>query len=211
MNIIEKLNKIDVNDLKNIDYQKLLGGLKGRPDIIIIAVAVIGTILACSRIYSNNQNVIRTARAEIINLENKISSIEKYKKSQTELENFVAEIPEPVNEDNLMTLITDFAVKRQVQIESFSPTQKEKAPLHETNGLNLFISATDYKNLWLFINDIETSSYPIRVEKWHASVGSSTDTRQQPQPEGIRIQVQLEIASVNVTKNEKSEKSEETK
>lgn len=204
MNIIEKLNKIDVNDLKNIDYQKLLVGIKGRPDIMIIAAAVIGALLACSKIYGNNQHEIRAAREEITSLEDKISSIEEYKKSQAELQNFIAEIPEPVNEDNLLTLITDFAVKRQIQIESFSPTQKEKAPLHETSGLNLFISATDYKNLWLFINDIETSSYPIRVERWHASIGGTTGTQPQAKEEGIRIQVQLEIASVNVTKSEKS-------
>ena len=202
MDIIEKLNKINVKELQNIDYQKLLANIKTRPDIIIIAIAVAGTIFFCSKIYGDNQTKITTARTEIKNLEKKIEAIEKYKKRQDDLQGFVTQIPGPISEDNLINLITDFAVKHHVQIESFSPANKGTMPLYETAGLNLNLSVKDYKNLWLFIHDIEESAYPIHIGRWRASLeGGQTQTERGQLPhQEEKLLVQIEIVSVNVKK-----------
>jgi Tfp pilus assembly protein PilO len=130
-------------------------------------------------------------------LEEKTAGLDNYKKSQAELKEFIAQIHEPINEDNLMNLLTDFAVKRQIQIESFSPSQRKNTPLHETAGLTLNLSAGDYKNLWLFIHDIEESAYPIHIGACRIS---RSDQGSNSNREGSQFKVQLEIFSVSLKK-----------
>ena len=191
MNIIEKLNKMELKNLQNIDYTKLLTKVKGRPDLLITIGAIVAAVFISSKIYIHNSGKMDSTKKEIKALEEKITAINNYKQKEEELKQFVSHIPEPINGNNLMNLLTDLAVKRQIQIESFSPSADRNTPLSDMSGLILNLSSDDYKNLWLFIHDIEQSAYPIHIHRLKASSN-----------QGSKLSMQLEIVAVNLEKHE---------
>ena len=80
----------------------------------------------------------------------------------------------------------------KLAIESFLPAPGRGGALYEMAGISLNISANDYKNLCLFIHDIEEAPQPIHINKLKLT----------PSAEGTEIGVQLEIALVNLKKHD---------
>jgi len=189
--IINKLNKINVNDLKNIDHVKLLNSIKGRPDILLITAAVAAALLGSCKIVGQSQGEMKSTKEKIRVLEEKVTAIKDYKSSQSQLQEFTSQIPEPVDGDSLMNVLTDFASKRQIKIESFSPSKSRSETLYDTASLQLNVVSEDYKNLWLFIRDIEDSNRPIHIKRLKTS----------PSAAGSKISVQMEIITVNLKKD----------
>jgi hypothetical protein len=196
MNIIEKLNKIDVKELQTIDYAKSFNKLKSQPEVIVSAAVILVAIFLSFKIYNNTQDEMKSEQRKIKALEEKIAAYEGYKNAQADFNKFIEKIPQPISDDNLMNLLTDFADKRKVRIESFSPLGGKNSPLADTSGLSLIMSTEDYKNLWLFIHDIEESNSPIYISRLkilpaEGKEGAST----------TKIGVQLDVISVNIKKS----------
>ncbi|MDZ4243399.1 MAG: hypothetical protein U1D99_11275, partial [Candidatus Omnitrophota bacterium] len=115
---IKKLQSIDVKDLKNLDYQKILQDVKKRPDIIISSAVVVMALLISINLVSSHFRESQSLRNDIATLERKLSVVEDYKKVRDEMDAFMAQIPAPMAEQDLINILTDIAVKRRVQIES---------------------------------------------------------------------------------------------
>lgn len=206
---LNDLSKLDIKDLKNVDWRKALDQFRSRPDLIVNALAVIITFFLCINFYSKRQNEIKNVKYEISMLEGKIGAIDEYDIIKAELDQYVANIPQPISEDQLINQITDYAVARNIQIQSFSPAKKQTQPLYDLTSIILKVTADDYANLWLFINDIEKSPYTMRVERWSGFMGPSAGTArpsrrrtdQSIETEDLVLNVEIEIASINI-KNE---------
>jgi hypothetical protein len=208
---LKDLSQIDVNELKNLNYNKIVEELKKQP-LVLIGVAVsIGTLIFCVQFYSKSQRETIVARAEIPKLESKIATINEYEKLQQELKNFFNETKTPLTGEELMSQITDFASKYDIQIESLSPTKEQDETLFHITSINLSISGQNYRDIILFLYDIEHHLSSIRILKYstrlegenqaggrksivtHNEVGAKT---------GKTFKINMEIASVAIKKNE---------
>lgn len=204
--LTKKLNNIDISDLQKINYKKLLNDLQKRPDVIIIIVAILITLYVSPKLYMNRRKELGTLIQETATLKKKDKAIDAYNAAQTELKEFIDNIPEDIGETAFMNQMTDFAESRHVQIKSFSPAKRRSEPLYALTSIVLDVSAQNYKDIWLFIHDIEKSPYSIRIDNWKGTRGggsqanrgrrqatSTTSTEHQ-------INVKLEIASIRFKK-----------
>ena len=211
MNLAD-LSKIDIKDLQKIDYAKLLQDLKKRPDILISIVFVLATLSFSVNAFTKKKGELSSLQQEVSKLEEKIKVIDSYEAVKKELTDFLANIPEKILENDLINKVTDFAVSRNVQIESYTPMSKQSSPLYDLTSIDLNVSAPDYKNVWLFMNDIEKSKYAIRVENWAGSMDAKGDSRNNSRKRVLSggagvasdqpsIGFRLEISAINL-KNE---------
>ena len=193
-----QLNKIDIKDLKNIDYVKLAQVIKKRPDALINTVAIVGLLFFTFQFYTKRQIEVSKLKKEITASESKLEIIEIYNQTQTGLKEFMADVPKKITADDLINLVTDFAVASNVQIESFSPAKKQSESLYDLTSIILNISADDYKSIWLFIHNIEKSEYAVRIDNWTGYMGTRTGRqRQNITADTSSIKATLEIASIN--------------
>lgn len=202
---LAKLSKLDIKDLQKIDYKQLLQDLRKKPDLAICIVAGLLTVLFCLQTFSKGMMAAEKVKSDIRLMEEKNSALDAYNKSKSDLDEFLNKIPEPITENGLMDKITDLAVARNVQIESFVPTKNQNEPLYTLSSITLNVAARDYKNMWLFIHDIETSPYAIRIENWTGNMGPRSQSgrrREASNPNELWINVRVEVAAVNI-KNEK--------
>ncbi len=212
MDIIKKLQNLDLNDLKNIDlktinYEKILNFFKAHLDKTIVAASVLATLFFSFQYFIKKHAEITTVSNQITQLEKKIAAIKEYDAVDKKTNDFLNLIPPPVSDEDFMNKLTDFADKRNIQIKSFAPTKRQAMKLYDASSLNLNVTTHDYKNLWLFIHDIETSPLNIRIDDLNCRLGTGGENRRsQPEiPMGNEnkspIDVQLEISLINFKKD----------
>lgn len=205
MNLIQKLNSLDIKDLKQLDYDKLLQEVKKKPDIIIIAGLILLTFFFSISYFSKHQRQLKNIRNEISLLKDKNETIEKYNQMKTKLDKFEARILPPVSETEFINKITDYAVNQKMQIESLSPSFKEERELVQLTRIKMRLAAKSYEDIWLFVYDIEESPQNFRIDSWKVDMGVPSNQRQgNDSTTGLEqqiINVDLEISSINF-KNE---------
>jgi hypothetical protein len=202
MNLAE-LSRLDIKDLKKVNYHKTWEEVRKRPDILVNLISILLTIALVVHIYAKNHEGTRAVRTETALLEKKIVSIEAYNEVKGELNAFLGTIPAGINEEDFINKVSDFALAREVQIKSFSPVGKKDETFFQSTRFVLNITASHYAKIWLFIQDIEQSAYPFRIENWQGSNGGSPDARRRnagtagQKPEDFQVFVQMEIAFIN--------------
>jgi len=204
MNLAD-LSRMDVKDLQKIDPKKLLDVLRNRNDILMnIGIVVLTVILVINIISQAGQN-IRKIKQEISKMEEKIAVINTLDTIKTELKEYLDNVPEAIDKDQLATMLTDWAAARGVKIVSVSPVKTKNADLYDTFSIDLNIETDSFKNLWLFIHDIESAPYALRIDRWQMEP-TSQFRRYYPYtadaPQTLTLKVNTTLASVNVKKDE---------
>lgn len=207
---IPDLSKIDIQDLQKLDYMKLLQELKKRPDVLITVVLVLVTLILSVNIFMKKSQELQSLQQEISKLEAKDKVIAQYDTAKKELTDFLVNIPKTLLENDLINTVTDFAVARSVQIESYTPARKQSLAIYDLTSISLNVTAAEYKNIWLFVNDIEKSKYAIRVENWSGSTDVTTRNTASRKinlsdlnPVQSGVTARLEIAAINLKSEEK--------
>lgn len=191
------IRKMDINELQNIDYQKLLSGVGKKPDTAISIVLVLLGILFSFNLLMKSQSEKKAIQNKIVEMQTKLEIVTQYKKAEEELENFIKNQPPKMTEDGFINKITDFAVKNSIQIESFSPAQNKSDPVYDLTSINLTASAADFNDVGLFIKDIENSKSNIRINNWSGNMGVSKNaSRINEDTAQSRVNFRLDIALV---------------
>jgi len=211
-NFIARLNNIKIEDLKNLkdlDYKKILHDVLKKPDIVVIIVVVAITFFVSVFYFQKRNKEAKIYDREIPALEEKIKTIEEYNKVTDELQNIIDNIPEPITEGELIDFLTNVAMKYSAQIKSFSPAIEKEKNLHNLVEMTVSISVKDYRDLWVFINTIEKSAYPLRIESWAGQANLMTGSGNRRSTRGARrktlddekdkmITANLKIAILNI-------------
>jgi len=199
---LSELSKLDIKDLQKIDYNQLGKEVTKRPDYIIIAVSIIMTLFLSLHFFSKNRKMASALKLEVQTLEDKVAVIEEYTDTKAELTALQDAIPEPLTQEGLINLVSDFAFKRNLQISSLTPGQTEEEKYHDVISVHVQIESSDFKNIWLFVHDIESSKLALRVDEWRGSRGSSTGSRSRRRPSQANINrkmnFQIQISVVNL-------------
>ena len=192
---LQDFKKIDINDLKNLDFAKILEEILAKPDMAANAALVILSLFVMFQIFNGRQGEIKTLKGKLEQLEKKGAVIETYHATQKQFTAFISNLPKGVPEDTVIEKLTDFAANHDVQILSFSPAKMESKKFYDKVIVNLNIISKNYKNLCLFVNDIENSPYALRLERWG---GFMEEAEKNNTP---AIHAQITVASI-IFKNE---------
>jgi len=198
MNLAD-LSRMDIKDLQKIDYKKMVETLRKRNDILINLIIVLLSLILTVNIMSKSGKKIRSIKKEIGKLEKKITVINNLDAVKAELQEFSETIPEALGEDDLATKLTDWAVARDINIVSVSPVKTKEEDLHNTSSIDLNIETDDYAKLWLFVNDIESSPYALRIDRWQIKPsGQYRSQRGSLEPVSLRLLANTTVTTVQI-------------
>lgn len=160
---LKDLKNIDLNDLRNIDVEDIKNVLLSRLDITI-NIALIGlTLFGTIYIFNWHRGKTSQLQNKIIELEEKKQIVKHHTKIKKEFDAFVDAFPSFMTKDELGKKLSEYAVDNNVQIISFSPQENKNKGLYDISSFKLRASSTEFKDLILFLKDIEKAPYSIRV------------------------------------------------
>lgn len=200
---IKDLSKLDINDLKNLDFAKIQEGILAKPDLAVNVALVLLSLFAMFQIFNSRQGEIRNMKGQLEELEKKSAIVDTYHSTQKQLTDLIGSLPKGIQEDKVIDQLTDMAANRNVQILSFSPAQRESKRYYDKIVVNLNIVSNSYKNICLFVNDIEQSPYAMRLEKWSGSMEDISSLSQTTEISSTQANINAQITAVSINfKNE---------
>ncbi|MCD4779375.1 MAG: type 4a pilus biogenesis protein PilO [Candidatus Omnitrophica bacterium] len=193
MNLLKKLNSIDMQDLKNIDVGQLVDLLRSRVDLLANVIVVLLTIILAVYWPIQSLKQKKDNQSSINQYKEKQDILDQHAVIESDYNAYVETFPKSVSSDQLTNIISIMAVKNSVQIVSFSPAQRNSNDYRDIINVRIQIASEDYANIILFVKDLEASEYSMRVERW---ISDSARTIYNEQ--GSMIKADLEIASVSL-------------
>ena len=191
-----KISELTTLDVKKVDFAQLQDSLLKRQDIVVNGLLIIASLFFMVQTFTGKQKEAEQLKTKITDLEKKIEVIELNTKATNNFKKFFDELPKGMSEDAIIDRLTDFAEKRNIRITSVSPAKSENKDIYARTTVNIIISAGSYKDLCLFLYDIENSlDSNLRIDKW-----SGTLAQQSEREKKETIVAEVEISSIQFKK-----------
>ncbi|MBI5149677.1 MAG: type 4a pilus biogenesis protein PilO [Candidatus Omnitrophica bacterium] len=168
--IIDKLRGINIQDLQNIDMRQVVEVLQRRVDIIVSVLLVLVTLVVTVTMGRGNAKKSQVLDYEIKQMRDRLEAVNESDRVKGEYAAFQKNFPFSMTADELVNRLSEFAAARDVQMVSFAPDKESSDDYVQVARVQINISATDYPSLVLFMKDIETAPYALRVEQWSAKM-----------------------------------------
>lgn len=200
--VMEKLKGLDLKELQNIDADQVKEAIRRRPDILITALLIVVTFAVTLQAVKAYGRKSKTLAWEIKKMQERTAALDESRRLKEEYETFMKNFPEAVLVDQISGRISEFAANRHVQIVSFSPEKEKNDEYIRVRGVRLEVATADYRNLVLFVKDIEDAPYMMRIEKWTGRIkeGAAPPGRGQETQGGVGageiIAASIEIGSI---------------
>ena len=163
--VIQKLQTIDAKDLKNIDFNDLKNRLIEKQEnlilFLLIIISVFATIYCLSQYINNSQK----NHNKIALLKEQLKATDETKITQKDYDEFIKKFPNSISINELGDKLTEFSLKRNIKILSYSPEKQKENEFYQSILVHLMISSNEYKNIINFINDVEEAPYSIRLQE----------------------------------------------
>lgn len=169
-NWVASLRNININDLQNIDAQQLSDMLRQRIDIILNIMLVLVTMVTTVLIVKGSGKRSEMLTWEIKQLEERGEAVKESERLKGGYSVFLESFPEPILTDQLIDKLSGFAADRQIQILSFSPVKEKSDNYIKVAGVQINVSSDSYKNIVLFMKDVEDAPYALQVGQWSAKM-----------------------------------------
>lgn len=163
---LKDLNKINIEDLKGLDWGQAKDRFLSQPDRIINILIVMVTIAVIFSAHKNYTRATKALKKTVIELQEKSAALDKFNAAQEQLNNFIKDAPKEISGDELIEKLSQFAIKRDIQILSFSPAQEKSNNFISLTSVEINITSDHYADVILFMHDIENSPYSLRITKW---------------------------------------------
>lgn len=199
--LIDSLRDFNVKDLQNIDARQIAGMLRQRLDIVLNIFLILVTVLATSGIVASCRRRSQTMTWEIKQMQERLEAVKESQSIKGEYAEFLEHFPKSILTGQLINKLSEFAAHRQVQILSFSPLKEKGDDYITVTGAQLNIVSANYKNIILFMKDIEDAPYPLRVDRWSAKMKDQKDNERMPEIKKQTVEANMEISSIRL-KNE---------
>lgn len=208
--IIDKLQHVDVKDLKKIDFTQVQDNIKNKPEILAIIVLIVLSLFATIYIYLDFTKKTKEYAQKTSTYKEQLESAEQNELIKKKYEKFMSEFPAKIVVDDLIDIVSVFAINHNIKISSFSPAQEQVGDYSKIVTININFAAEKYTDLVNFMKDIEQAPYAIRIEAWQAKLESNSGhsssgqrSRRNPDPEIIQelkpiIAVNVEIAAITL-------------
>lgn len=208
--IIDKLQSVDIKDLKSIDFAQVQTNIKSKPEILIIIVLIVFSLSATIYLYSNFTKKNKEFAEKKKTYQEQLESADQNEIIKQKYDKFVKEFPAKIVVDDLIDKLSVFAITHNIKIISFSPAQEQEGEFSKTVTININFSAEKYTDLINFMKDIEQAPYAIRIETWqgrletnsaHSSSGQRSRRVQGPEvnlEQKPTITVTAELATISL-------------
>ncbi len=155
-----------LENLKNLDTNKILPLLKEHKVKAASAVIVFLSLFGLMMIYNNYQARATEYQQLEVQQQQKTEAVGKYKISVTGLQGYLKSLPQELADEKLITQLTDYAVQNNVSIVNYTPSQKKSEKFYDSSRVHLTINVKSFNDFLLFIRTIESSPYFLRVENF---------------------------------------------
>ncbi len=166
MNIIEKLNNIDVNDLKNIDLNEVKTYLIQHLDVSASLIVALVSLFVAFKGYDAYERESKQLNAKLVTLQKSAAALKIDKQATKEFDEFLEAFPKILSINELSEKLTAFASENNVRIKSYTPGNTKEKNNIETNSLTIETTANNYDDMVAFIQKIENSDFAIRIANW---------------------------------------------
>lgn len=198
---ISDLNKIKIEDLKNIDWELAKDRLTSSPVLIICIVAGIITAASISFAFRSYKKVTLKQKTVVNALLKKAKALDSFEAVQRQYSAFVDNAPKSISENEMIELLSNIALERDVQIMSFSPTRRESNSNITLTKVEITIASESYIDTIQFIRDIEKAPYAIRIGAWSGILKMPSSTPQRSLRRTSRQVISDEIKNEYVEAN----------
>ena len=194
---LKSLLQNDIKDLKNIKLGDVRSQLQSRPMAglkVILVILAAGILLYGWSTGNKRKQALMNERGE---KQKKFQVFQNLQSVKTDRDSFFKSLPQMIEQETLVKVISDLAEKHDIQIESFSPNQRKFNDLVKANVVELTVTAERYENLAEFIESLEKSPYFLRVEKWS---GRSIEVASREGSHELKniVQASLEVAGMMI-------------
>ncbi len=199
--MVDSLKNFNVKDLQNIDARQIAEMLQQRLDIALNIFLILVTVLATNGIVANYRKRSQTMTWEIQQRQERLEAVKESQKIKGEYAEFLEHFPKSILTDQLINKLSEFAAYRQVQVLSFSPLKEKGDDYIAVTGVQLNITSANYKNIILFMKDIEDAPYSLRVDRWSAKMKEQKGNERVAETRKQTVEANMEISSIRL-KNE---------
>lgn len=189
--IIDSFRNINVRDLQNIDARQLGYMVRQHVDMILNIVLILGTIAVTVYVFKGYSKRSQTLALESTKMQERVEVSKESERLHKDYDAFVDGFPKFIVTDQLINKLSEFAAYRHVQILSFSPAKEKADDYIKVARVQINVAADDYKDMILFMKDIEDAPYALRVERWSAKM------KEQSNREGTR-ELKKQIVEANM-------------
>jgi hypothetical protein len=153
-------------DFKDLDTGKLVKIFKGHRNSIIKIALILGSLLMAGMIFNDHRIKEQNLRSRIVQIQQKLEVVIARDEAIQDLNNFKSSLPNKLSEFELITLISKYAKSQHVVITSLSPAESRDMGLYDMISIRFDVVSDDFKDIMLFLRDIENSKFPLRVDSW---------------------------------------------
>jgi len=203
---VKSLLNYDIKKLKELDLTQLKERLFQRQDVLVNLAVIILSVIIAFNIYNHQVRSAQTLTSDIVSLEDKLASLEKFENSQKALAQYVNSLPQGISADAIIEIVSGLAAFHNLQISSFSPANKENRTLYETTSLKVNVTAKNYNDILKFIDEIEHHKATLKVRNFTGRMEKTSAYQRQQgripdesQPDSY-ISAEIEINSVGFKK-----------
>lgn len=194
--IIKKLNTLDINDIQNIDWEKVKDYFRLHPDLVINIIIILITTYIGIYTFTNSHHKLKELQLEKSQLTEKLSIVKNLKSIDDDYQKFIDEFPKPISIEELSSELAKIAENNNIEISAFTPGNIREDKTTESVIISLTVSAKTFKDITLFAKEIEESPYALYISNWLSrpsnQLGNSTDDQ--------TIEVTLKIGTVKIKK-----------
>lgn len=198
--IVERLKAIDLKELRNIDASQIKDVLRRRPDVIINTVLIVVALAATLNAVKGYGRKSQTLDWEIKKMKERVDALGESKRLQKEYDAFMRDFPQSILTDQLISKLSEFAANRRVQIISFSPEKERGDEYIKVAKVRIDVITDHYRDLVLFMKDIEDAPYTMRVEKWAGKMKEEIPLKRGKGSAGVKeiVGASIEIGSIEL-------------
>ena len=161
------LDKINSQlDIKNLDTEKLTKLVIENQNVLIKIILVVGALYLSWNMFNDFQLKNKGITAKIALLEQKMNAVKARDAANQDLDAFKSAIAPKINEFELITLLSNYAKKDNVNITSLSPAESKDMGLYDAINVNFSASSKSFKEMMHFLRKIEKSKSSLRINTW---------------------------------------------
>ncbi len=196
---LSDLKKIDLKniDLKDFDASKVVPLLLEKKELLAQVVVVVVSIVIGISIVGNYFAQDKKYREDLAKLKAKSEAIDTYEGIVKKTKIYFKAVPKALDEDELSSMVAEYAAKDNISILSFSPGQKKTEGLSEVITVHLSVRTNTYKDLLSFINSIEKGSFPIRIDSC-SIVPEHIQESNNKNKQDNSMEAQIDLSSVGI-------------
>ena len=162
-----------MKDMKELDVKKILPLLLAHKDRTLSAVFVLLGIIGLLMILSGYRARAAEHQQDMKRLQEKMDVIGQHRISLKALKDFLAALPGPLEDEQLIGQISDYAAQNNVTILNYAPGPLKSTKLYDSSRTRLSVSASKFNDLLTFVRTVERSPYFLKIESFTGGVKNS--------------------------------------